>query len=74
MADITDIIRLAPGLRLMVLQPMRLRAYPCKVGGVFDAAYPNSKLRRGRVQHGGDVSGAMNCSPNYYVWYTDETK
>lgn len=28
----------------------------CRVGGVFDASYPTSELRRGRVQGGGDIS------------------
>ena len=26
-----------------------------EVGGVFDASYPNSKTRRGRVQEGGTI-------------------
>lgn len=28
----------------------------CRLGGVFDASYPTSELRRGRVQGGGDIS------------------
>lgn len=34
----------------------------CPVGGVFDASYPNSELRRGRVQENGDVSPALTTS------------
>ena len=37
----------------------------CKVGGCYDASFPNSETRRGRVQEGGDVtptitSGGVN--------------
>lgn len=28
----------------------------CKNGGVFDCSYPTSKLRRGRVQGGGNFT------------------
>lgn len=31
----------------------------CKWGGCFDMAYPNSKLRRGRVQGNGDICPAI---------------
>ena len=34
----------------------------CKVGGVADFSYPTSKLRRGRVQRGGDVSPTITQS------------
>ena len=33
----------------------------CKNGGVFDCSYPTSKLRRGRVQEGGNVSPTLTC-------------
>ena len=32
-----------------------------KSGGVCDVSYPTSKLRRGRVQGGGDVSPTLTC-------------
>jgi DNA (cytosine-5)-methyltransferase 1 len=32
-----------------------------KSGGVCDVSYPTSKLRRGRVQRGGDVSPTLTC-------------
>lgn len=33
----------------------------CKVGGVADLTYPDSKTRRGRVQDGGDTSPAITA-------------
>lgn len=33
-----------------------------EVGGVFDATYPNSKTRRGRVQEGGTICPAITAS------------
>lgn len=41
----------------------------CPVGGGFDAAYPNSKLRRGRVQQNGDVVGAITASGDEHCVY-----
>ena len=38
-----------------------------KVGGVFDATYPNSKTRRGRVQEGGTICPTITSgSPQIY--------
>ena len=33
-----------------------------KVGGVFDATYPNSKTQRGRVQEGGTICPTITAS------------
>lgn len=41
----------------------------CPVGGIFDAAYPNSNLRRGRVQQNGDVVGALTSSTDNHCVY-----
>lgn len=41
----------------------------CPAGGGFDAAYPNSKLRRGRVQQNGDVVGALTASADNHCVY-----
>ena len=41
----------------------------CPPGGGFDAAYPNSKLRRGRVQDNGDVVGAITASGDEHCVY-----
>ena len=34
----------------------------CKVGGVADLSYPNSKTRRGRVQDGGDTAPTITAT------------
>ena len=34
----------------------------CKVGGVADLSYPDSKTRRGRVQEGGDVCPTLTAT------------
>ena len=36
----------------------------CPVGGIFDMSYPNSKLRRGRVQGGGMLCPTITCAPS----------
>lgn len=33
----------------------------CEVGGVADFSYPTSKLRRGRVQGGGQICPTITC-------------
>lgn len=33
----------------------------CELGGIFDASYPNSTTRRGRVQDGGKISPAITA-------------
>jgi len=38
-----------------------------KSGGVCDVSYPTSKLRRGRVQGGGDISPTLTCSGDAIV-------
>ena len=46
--------------------------------GVFDYAYPNSKLRRGRVQGGGKVCPALTANQGeLYVYegvYEEDTR
>lgn len=73
MADITDIISLAPHLSMVVRQATAQGYLLCPEGGVFDAAYPNSKLRRARVQDNGTICGTIACNPNFYTWYVYET-
>lgn len=36
----------------------------CNVGGVFNASYPDSKLRRARVIGGGEVAPTIQCDGN----------
>ena len=38
-----------------------------KSGGVCDVSYPTSKLRRGRVQGGGDISPTLTCESGNIV-------
>ena len=73
MADITDIITLAPHLKIVVRQATAQGYLVCPERGVFDAAYPSSKLRRARVQDGGMTCGTIACNPNFYTWFVYET-
>ena len=34
----------------------------CEIGGVADLSYPNSKIRRGRVQEGGNISPTITAT------------
>lgn len=41
----------------------------CPVGGCFDWSFPTSKLRRGRVQGGGDICPTLMAGePEIYVF------
>ena len=40
----------------------KLGFYDCCEGGVFDANYPNSKTRRGRVQEGGEICPTLTAN------------
>ena len=44
----------------------------CKVGGVADLSYPNSKTRRGRVQSEGDVSPTLTATESGICRIEDE--
>lgn len=44
-----------------------------EVGGVFDATYPNSKTRRGRVQEGGTICPTITAS-NMKIYRIEEAK
>lgn len=39
-----------------------------EVGGVFDASYPKSGTRRGRVQGGGKISPTITCQTEIYYF------
>lgn len=43
----------------------------CKVGGCYDASYPDSKTRRGRVQEGGDVTPTLTASNSENIHYVE---
>lgn len=72
--DLVDLICLAPNLTLRVNQATKKGYIDCKVNGVFDAAYPNSTLRRARVQMGGMICGAITCAPCLWTWSILETE
>ena len=55
------VLRLDP-LRLEVRQATEQGFAICPPNGVFDASYINSTLRRGRVQRGGRVCGAITSA------------
>lgn len=38
----------------------------CEIGGVADLSYPDSKLRRGRVQGGVWISPTITTTPGIY--------
>lgn len=42
----------------------------CPVKGLFDSSYPKSKLRRGRVQGGGQICPTLTTSPDC-LWIVD---
>lgn len=44
----------------------------CPQGGVFDASYPKSKLRRGRVQGGGFVTPTLTSTGNESLIYIEK--
>ena len=43
----------------------------CPVGGCFDSSYPNSTLRRGRVQEGGNVTPTITASGGENINYVE---
>ena len=43
----------------------------CKVGGCYDASYPESKTRRGRVQENGDVTPTITAQGGENINYVE---
>lgn len=43
----------------------------CKVGGCYDASYPDSKTRRGRVQEEGDVVPTLTAGSSENINYVE---
>lgn len=43
----------------------------CKVGGCYDASYPDSTTPRGRVQEGGDVTPTLTASNSENIHYVE---
>lgn len=58
-------------LCLEVKQATKEGSVKCKVGGCYDASYPNSTTRRGRVQGGGDVVPTLTAGNNENIRYVE---
>ena len=43
----------------------------CKVGGCYDASFPDSTTPRGRVQEGGDVAPTLTAGSNENIRYVE---
>lgn len=52
---------------ILVSQATKDGFIKCKWGGCFDMAYPESKLRRGRVQEQGTVSPTITTGNSIVV-------
>lgn len=50
------------GIKIAIKQATKQGYIECKVGGVADLSYPNSKTRRGRVQDNGNISPAITAT------------
>ena len=46
---------------VLISQATKEGSIKCKVGGCYDASYPDSKTRRGRVQEGGDITPTITA-------------
>ncbi len=54
---------------LRIPQAVKKGYIECPVGGCFDWSFPTSKLRRGRVQGGGNVCPTLMAGePEIYVY------
>lgn len=59
----------------LLAEPIRIKQataqgyVECPIGGVFDASYPTTKTRRGRVQDNGEIVGAITSSADGHCLY-----
>lgn len=58
-------------LCLEIKQATKEGTIKCKVGGCYDASFPDSKTRRGRVQEGGDVTPTLTASNSENIHYVE---
>ena len=58
-------------LCLEIKQATKEGSIKCKVGGCYDASYPDSKTRRGRVQEGGDVTPTITAQGGENINYVE---
>lgn len=56
---------------VIIKQATKEGSIKCKVGGCFDASYPDSKTRRGRVQEGGDIVPTLTASSSENINYVE---
>lgn len=56
---------------ISVKQATKEGSIKCKVGGCYDASYPESKTRRGRVQEGGDVTPTITAQGGENINYVE---
>jgi DNA (cytosine-5)-methyltransferase 1 len=56
---------------LKIKQATKEGTIKCKVGGCYDASYPDSKTRRGRVQNDGDVTPTIMASGSENINYIE---
>lgn len=54
-----------------IKQATKEGAIKCKVGGCYDASYPDSKTRRGRVQDNGDTVPTLTASSSENINYVE---
>lgn len=66
-------VTVSPSAGLNIANATKTGYLFCKEKGVIDLSYPNSKLRRGRVQHTGDVSPTLTCNPDG-LYVVDEVR
>jgi DNA (cytosine-5)-methyltransferase 1 len=58
-------------LCLEIKQATKEDSIECKVGGCYDASYPDSTTRRGRVQNGGDVTPTITAQGGENINYVE---
>ena len=58
-------------LCLEIKQATKEGSIKCKVGGCYDASYPDSKTRRGRVQDNGDTVPTLTASSSENINYVE---
>lgn len=56
---------------ICVKQATKEGAIKCKIGGCYDASYPDSTTRRGRVQNGGDVTPTITAQGGENINYVE---
>ena len=56
---------------LKIKQATKEGTISVKVGGCYDASFPGSTTRRGRVQEGGDVAPTLTAGSNENIHYVE---